>query len=100
MITEHGKDEYGAEYKRTSNDFHFRRLEQSNCVCTICHGTGAVLEFRYIMRDYESRRRERICKTLQAHERSFWICQKCMFNLKKAGEKMGVIIELKEGEQE
>ena len=27
-MTESGTDRYGAEHKRTSNDFHFRLLEQ------------------------------------------------------------------------
>lgn len=71
-MTEQGVDNYGAEFKRTSNDFKFKRLEQDNCVCSICHGTGAKLEFRYITRNYESARvKNRICKDLQAHEHSF-----------------------------
>jgi RNA polymerase subunit RPABC4/transcription elongation factor Spt4 len=83
-MTESGTDRYGAEYKRTSNDFHFRLLEQDNCVCSICHGTGAKVEFRYVTRDYESARRKgKICKTLQAHEHSFWICPVCVENLVK-----------------
>lgn len=81
-MTEQGVDNYGAEYKRTSNDFNFKRLEQNNCVCSICHGTGAKLEFRYITRNYESKRvKNRICKDLQAHEHIFWICEKCIKNL-------------------
>lgn len=81
-MTEQGTDRYGAEYKRTDNDFHFKWLEQDNCVCNICHGTGAKIEFRYITRDYASgRQKKKICKTLQAHENSFWICPKCLDNL-------------------
>ena len=83
-MTEKGTDRYGAEYKRTSNDFHFRLLEQDNCVCSICHGTGATVEFRFVTRDYESARRKwKICKTLQAHEHSIWICPECIGNLVK-----------------
>lgn len=90
-MTEQGTDAYGAEFKRTSNDFHFRWLEQNNCVCSICHSTGAKIEFRYVTRNYESpRRKGKICKNLQAHGHSFWICPKCLDNLKRAYEKMEV----------
>ena len=37
---EQGSDRYGSEYKRTDNDFGFRWLDQDNCICDICHGTG------------------------------------------------------------
>lgn len=77
-----GIDSYGAEYKRTSFDFSFRRLEQENCICSICHGTGAVIEFRYVTRNYVSAKRKgKICKNLQAHGNSFWICKECIDNL-------------------
>ena len=81
-MTEQGTDRYGAEYKRTSNDFHFRILEQDNCVCSICHGTGAKIEFEYVTRNYESARRKgKICENLQAHGHRFWICPACIKNL-------------------
>lgn len=80
-MTEHGTDVDGCEYKRTSNDFHFRWLEESNCICSICHGTGAKIEFRYVTRNYASPRTNKICKTLQAHEHSFWICPICLLKL-------------------
>jgi hypothetical protein len=79
-MIEQGKDRYGAEYKRTPNDFHFKWLEQDNCICSICHGTGAKIEFRYITRDYS--KGKKIYEELQAHERSFWICIKCLNNLR------------------
>lgn len=81
-MTEQGTDRYGAEYKRTSNDFHFRLLEQDNCVCSICHATGAKIEFEYVTRNYESARQKgKICKSLQAHAHSFWICPICLYRL-------------------
>ena len=40
-MAEQGTDRYGAEYKRTDNDFHIRYLEQDNGICSVCHGTGA-----------------------------------------------------------
>lgn len=80
-MIEQGIDIYGAEYKRTSNDFNFRWLEQDNCVCSICHGTGAKIEFRYITRNYESPITKKICKNLQAHGHSFWICPICLYRL-------------------
>ena len=80
--TEQGHDKYNAEYKRTSNDFRLRNLEQVNCVCNICHGTGARWAFEYVVRNYESATRKgKICNTLQAHGRSFWICSRCIENL-------------------
>ena len=86
-----GVDRLGCEYKRTSNDFHFRWLEQDNCICNICHGTGAKIEFEYVTRDYESNRKKgKICATLQAHGHSFWICPECLNNL---NEKAKVIKE-------
>lgn len=99
-MTESGTDRYGAEYKRTSNDFHFRLLEHDDCVCSICHGTGAKVEFRYVTRNYESARRKgKICKTLQAHEHSFWICPVCVENLAKKSQ--GLVKDLvKESEEE
>lgn len=85
MVIEQGVDNYGAEYKRTSNDFRLRLLEQNNCVCNICHGTGAKIELRYVTRDYESaRRRGKICKNLQAHGHTVWICPRCIESLDNA----------------
>ncbi len=80
-MTEQGTDRYRAEYKRTDNDFHFKWLEQDNCVCNICHGTGAKIAIRYITRDYLGKK-GKICDTLQAHEHNVWICLKCLENLK------------------
>lgn len=81
VIDEHGTDRYGAEFKRTSNDFRLRYLTQDNCVCGICHGVGAKWEFVYVTRNYRNPRTKRICKTLQAEARSFWICPRCLENL-------------------
>lgn len=92
-MIEQGTDSYGAEYKRTSHDFSFKFLTQDNCVCNICHGIGAKWGFRYVTRNYQSPRTKKICKTLQAHEHSFWICPKCLQNLT---ELTGVIVTLPE----
>ena len=90
-MTEQGTDRYGAEYKRTDNDFHVKYLEQDNGVCSVCHGTGAKIEIRYVVRNYESARvKKKICKNLQTHERSLWICPKCIKNFK---QKSSVIRE-------
>lgn len=80
-MKETGLDNFGAEYKRTDYDFHFRWLDQDNCICNICHGTGAKIEFEYITRDYRSAKTKKICKTLQAHRHSFWICPECLNNM-------------------
>lgn len=97
-MIEQGIDRYGAEYKRTSNDFHIRKLEQDNCVCSICHGTGAKIEFEYVTRNYESPRTKKICKTLQAHGHSFWICNKCIENL--VNKSQGLVKVLVKAESE
>ena len=89
MIIEQGVDSYGAEYKRTTNDFRIRLLEQDNCVCSVCHGIGAKIELRYVTRNYESAiRRGKICKNLQAHGHTVWICPKCIESLDNAYKKL------------
>lgn len=76
--------EQGTEYKRSVHDFHVRYLEQDNGICSICHGIGAKIEVRYVVRNYESAKvKKKICKNLQAHERSLWICPKCINNFKQ-----------------
>lgn len=80
-MIEQGVDWLGAEYKRTDKDFTFRHLEQDNCCCSICHGTGAKWEFRYVTRNYQSPKTKKICKSLQAHGHSFWICPRCLENM-------------------
>lgn len=82
-MTEQGTDRYGAEYKRSDNDFHVRYLEQDSGICNICHGTGAKLEIKYITRDYQNGRTKKICKNLQSHEHSLWICPKCVSTFKR-----------------
>lgn len=89
-MTEQGT-ENGWEYKRTSFDFKFRWLEQDNCVCSVCHGSGAKIEFEYVTRNYQSPRTKKICKTLQAHSHSFWICRKCIKNM---NEKALPVLEI------
>ena len=85
-------DRYGAEYKRTSNDFNFRWLEQDNCVCSICHGTGAKIEFEYVTRNYADRK-GKIHDTLQAHSHSFWICPICLIKLENKVNKVKELVK-------
>ena len=80
-MTLQGTDKYGDEFKRTYNDFHFRKLKEDNYVCNICHGAGAKIEFEYVTRDYRSPRTKKICKNLQAHRHCVWICPDCLDNL-------------------
>lgn len=94
MVEEHGIDKLGREYKRTPNDFGFRWIEQDNACCSVCHGIGAKIEFRYVTRDYASNRQKgKICKTLQAHERNFWICPVCLTNLNKQAAKVKDLVK-------
>lgn len=87
-MIEQGRDRLDVEYKRTSNDFHFRWLENDNCACSICHGVGAKIEFEYVTRNYQSSRTKKICKTLQEHGHSFWICPTCLENLLDKAERV------------
>ena len=81
MTVEQGVDKLGCEYKRTNHDFIVKPLAQDNCICNICHGTGAKWAVRYVTRDYASdRQKNRICNTLQAHGHNFWICPACLEN--------------------
>ena len=101
-MNESGVDKYGAEFKRGNHDFSFRWLEQDNCVCSICHGTGAKIEFEYVTRNYESARRKgKICKELQAHRHSFWSCSKCLLAMysKANGIKERVKKLFRDGEE-
>ena len=74
-------DEYGFDYERKKDDFNVRKLKHDNCMCSICHGLGAKFEIGYVTRDYESdKTKGRICKRLQEHYHSFWICEPCLKN--------------------
>jgi hypothetical protein len=82
---EKGVDGHGFDYKRAENDFGFRRLGAYSA-CSVCHGTGAIIEFSYVTRNYQSPRTKKICKTLQEHEHSFWICPACADNMIERGK--------------
>lgn len=93
-VSEQGTDKYGAEYRRTTRDFRFRILEQDNCVCSVCHGTGAKIEFEYVTRNYESARKKGlICKGLQAHGHNVWICPTCLTNMFRKAEKVKELVK-------
>lgn len=90
QVIEQGIDRLGVEYKRTSDDFALRHIERDNCCCSICHGIGARWGFAYVTRNYQSPRTNKICKTLQEHKHSFWICPRCLEYMK---ESTGLSIE-------
>lgn len=53
--------------------------EYTNCCCSICFRLGRVAKIKYYVQDYASNKRKgKICKTLQKHPRSIWVCEKCM----------------------
>ena len=57
--------------------------EHTNCCCNICFRTGRVMKIKYYVQDYASNKRKgKICKTLQKHPRSIWICEKCYNDFK------------------
>jgi hypothetical protein len=80
-----GVDRLGTEYARASDDFKFTVLNGETHICSICHGTGAKLEIEGTIRDYASDKNPKhICKTLQKHSFSLWICPTCYETLKRA----------------
>lgn len=55
----------------------------TNCICDICHGGGRVAKIDYYKKNYRSNKRPgKICKTLQKHPISIWICERCMNDFK------------------
>lgn len=57
--------------------------EYTNCICSICHRLGRVAKLKWYTQDYASNKRKgKICKTLQKHPHSIWICEKCMNDFK------------------
>lgn len=57
--------------------------EYTNCCCNICFRTGRVMKIKYYVQDYASNKRKgKICKTLQKHPRSIWICERCYNDFK------------------
>ena len=54
-----------------------------NCCCNICFRVGKVAKIKYYIQDYGSNKRPgKVCKNLQKHPRSIWICEKCMEDFK------------------
>lgn len=50
-----------------------------NCCCSICFRICQVAKIEYYTQDYESNKRKgKICKNLQKHPHSIWICGKCI----------------------
>lgn len=51
----------------------------TNCCCNICFRLGRVAKISYYTQSYESNKRKgKICKRLQKHPHTIWICEKCM----------------------
>lgn len=50
-----------------------------NCSCSICFRIGKVAKIEYYTQNYGSNKRKgKICKNLQKHPHSIWICEKCI----------------------
>lgn len=59
--------------------FRIEVSEYPNCCCNICHRLSHVAKIEYYTQDYGSNKRKgKICKKLQKHPHSIWICEKCM----------------------
>ena len=57
--------------------------EYTNCYCDICHRANRVAKIKYYTQDYGSNKRKgKVCKNLQKHPHSIWICEKCMDDIK------------------
>ena len=57
--------------------------ENTNCSCQICFRLGRVAKIQYYTQNYGSNKRKgKICKTLQKHPHSIWICEKCLNDFK------------------
>ena len=55
----------------------------TNCSCNICFRVGRVAKIKYYTQDYGSNKRPgKICKRLQKHSHSIWVCEKCMEDFK------------------
>ena len=66
--------------------------DHDNCLCNICHRPRKVLILKYYTKDYASNTRPgKICKTLQVHPHTIWVCKKCLEDLR--GEWWGSINE-------
>ena len=63
--------------------FNVEISKATNCCCDICFRLGRVMKVRYYVQDYRSnKRKDKICKTLQKHPRSIWICERCYNDFK------------------
>jgi len=58
--------------------------EYTNCCCSICFRLGRVAKIKYYTQNYASNKRKgKICKRLQKHPHSIWICEKCMDDFRR-----------------
>ena len=63
--------------------FSIEISEATNCCCNICFRIGRVAKIEYYTQNYgSSKRKGKICKTLQKHPHSIWICEKCYNDFK------------------
>ena len=54
-------------------------MGENGCTCSICRSVGRVTKIKWYEQDYESNKQKgKICKTLQKHTHSVWICEECM----------------------
>ena len=55
----------------------------TNCTCSVCFCQARVAKLKWYTQDYASNKRKgKICKNLQKHPHSIWICEKCMQDFK------------------
>ena len=58
--------------------------EYTNCCCSVCFRSARVAKIKWYTQDYASNKRKgKICKNLQKHPHSLWICESCMQDFKK-----------------
>ncbi len=64
-------------------EIHYKKA--TNSCCSICFKLGKVMTVSWYTQDYRSNKRKgKICKTLQKHPHSIWICDKCLKDLRAA----------------
>lgn len=61
-------------------NFCFERTISEYAQCDCCHKVSGVVKIHYTVRNYESKT-GRLCKKLQAHRRSYWLCRDCFGEL-------------------
>lgn len=61
--------------------FEITYSEANNCGCGICFKLNHVMRVKWYTQDYASEKTGKICKNLQKHPHSLWVCRDCYRDL-------------------